>query len=72
VSHLLSEQEAAERGLPSRSGIKLFIEEKHPRAILTGQETEEQLEIPVIRGADELGYQQIVTSMGVVIWLSPE
>jgi hypothetical protein len=72
VSHLLSAKEAAERGLPLRSGVKSFIEEKHPRAILTGQEREKQLEIPFISGADEFGYQQIVTPRGFVLWLAPE
>jgi hypothetical protein len=80
VSHLLSEEEAAKRGLPGLSGIKSFIEANHPRAILTGQD-EEHLERPLIRAAEELGYYPIVTSMGratsgrgwtVVIWLPPE
>jgi hypothetical protein len=71
VSHLLSEEEAANRGLPLRSRIKSFLEEKRPRAILTGKE-EERLEIPLIRGAQQLGYQSIVTPTGVVIWLPPE
>ena len=72
VSHLLSEEEAANRGLPLRSRIKSFLEEKRPRAILTGKEKEQQLEIPLIRGAQQLGYQPIVTPTGVIIWLSPK
>ncbi len=72
VSHLLSEEEAANRGLPLRSRINAFLEEKRPRAILTGKEEQEQLEIPLIRGAQQLGYQPKVTPGGVVIWLSPE
>jgi hypothetical protein len=71
VSHLLSEEEAANRGLPLQSRIKSFLEEKRPRAILTGKE-KEQLEAPIIRGAQQLGYQRIVTPTGIVIWLSPE
>jgi hypothetical protein len=73
VSHLLSEAEAANRGLPLRSRIKSFLEEKRPRAILTGREKEEQSEeITLIRAAQQLGYQPIVGPIGVVIWLSPK
>ena len=60
VSHLLSEDEAVNRGLPLRSRIDSFLREKHPRAILTGKE-EEELEIPLIKGAQEIGYQPAVT-----------
>jgi hypothetical protein len=71
VSHLLSEEEAANRGLPLQSRIQSFLEEKRPRAILTGKERA-QLEMPLIKGAQQLGYQQIVTPRGVVIWFSPQ
>lgn len=71
VSHLLSEEEAVNRNLPLRSRIKSFLGEKRPRAILTGKE-EEELEIPLIREAQQLGYQPMVTPAGIVIWLSPE
>jgi 4-amino-4-deoxy-L-arabinose transferase-like glycosyltransferase len=67
LSHLLSEEDAVNRGLPLRSRIKSFLEEKRPRAILTGKE-EKQLEIPIIRAAQQLGYQPVVTPTSVVIW----
>ena len=70
VSCLLSDDEAVNRGLPLRSRINSFLKEKHPRAILTGK-GEEQLEIPLIKGAQQIGYQPAVTSMGVVIWFPP-
>lgn len=71
VSHLLPEEEAVNRGMPLRSRIKPFLKEKRPLAILTGKENE-QLEIPIIREAQQLRYQPMVTSTDVVIWLSPE
>jgi hypothetical protein len=71
VSHLLSEAEATNRGLPLRSQIESFVKEKPPRAILTGGE-EKQLEIPLIRVAQQLGYQPIVAPSGVAIWLPPK
>ncbi len=72
VSHLLSEEEAANRGLPLRSRINAFIEEKRPRAILTGKEEQKELEIALISEAQKLGYQPTETAGGAVIWLSPE
>jgi hypothetical protein len=70
VSHLLPDAEAAERGLPSPSRISSFIQEERPRAVLTGRE--EELERPLIREIQRLGYQPIETSTGMVIWLSPQ
>ena len=71
VSHLVSEEEAANRGLPLSSRINGFMEEKRPLAVLTGKE-KKQLEIPIIRAAQQLGYQPTVTPGGIVIWLSPQ
>ena len=71
VSHLISEEESVNRGLPLNSRINEFLEEKRPRAVLTGKE-KKQLEIPIIRGAQQLGYQPTVTPGGIVIWLSPK
>jgi hypothetical protein len=85
VSHLISGEEAANRGLPLRSQSQSFLKEKRARAILTGTE-EEQLEVPLIREAQQFGYQPVVISTGneglkeppfdfsrnYVLWLSPE
>lgn len=70
VSHLLSDEEANIRGLPIRSKIKRYVEAKRPSAIITGRE--EELEIPLNNAARELGFQQIITSTGITIWLNIE
>jgi len=70
VSHLISEEGAINRGMPSRSQIKSFIDKRRPYAILTGRERK-QLEIPIMEAARELGYQPKKTSSGIVVWLSP-
>ena len=72
VSHLLSAQDAANRGLPLPTRIEFFLEERRPRAILTGTEDNPQLEMPIVKAAREVGYRPMVTSMGVVIWLRPD
>ena len=71
VSHLLSEEDAINRGLPLRSRIKSFVKERRPCAILTGKEIKE-LEILLMTVGHELGYQHIKTPSGIVIWLSAE
>jgi len=71
VSYLLSEEDAVKRGLPVPTKIESFLEERHPRAILTGEE-EKQLEAPLINAAQQLGYQRTVTASGVVAWLPPK
>ena len=71
VSHLLSAKEAINRGLPLRSRINSFVKERRPRAILTGRENK-GLERPLNKAAYELGYQHIITSSGIVVWLSAE
>ena len=69
VSHLVPENEALSRGLPLRSRIESFVEQRRPRAILTGKELK-KLEIPIIAAAKRYGYQRISTPSGIELWLA--
>jgi len=73
TSHLIPEEDAVRLGLPLRSQIKDFINENQPRAILTGKEyLDPKLEDPIVKAAQELGYQRREGPKGAVVWLRAE
>jgi hypothetical protein len=70
VSHLLTETEAADRGLPVAKKISDFVHEHPPRAVLTGQE--HSLDLPLVNAAKELGYEPSTAPEGLTVWSSPK
>jgi hypothetical protein len=70
VRDLVPEQEAAKRGLPPQQ-VAVVFKEKRPRALLTGGD-EAQVELPLVRQAERLGYLRIPTATGIVVWLEPK
>lgn len=71
VSHLLPEEQAKARGLPSSSETATLFEERRPDAVLVGKE-EKRWELPLIQEAQQRGYQPVTTPAGSVLWESPK
>jgi hypothetical protein len=66
VSPLMSRQDALDRGLPVPAEIESFVQERRPRAILTGKEPE--LDQLIATAAQKLGYEPFTLPSGITVW----